>query len=206
MLNRRISLLALPLLGMAMLPQQAQANSTFVTGTTTPLQGTANLDFKITIPKFVYIRVGTGTNVSNNTTIDNIVFTVPAASVGDSSPVAGVGGDLTAGVVTARVTGNNGTIAFTSTTLGALNNGAGDTISYSQIGVAVAANTSATALPHPTLVDGATTTINLAATNKVVNQDAKWTFSYLNSNIVAPGDYGGVNTQNGRVTYAVSMP
>ena len=33
-------------------------------------------------------------------------------------------------LVTAKVIGNNGTITFTSTTLGALGNGAGDTISY----------------------------------------------------------------------------
>jgi hypothetical protein len=186
----------------------AQAESRFVTGTASPLTASANLDFTVTIPKFVYVRIGTGTNAANNTNVDNLVFTVPAANVGDGVAVAGTGGDLTGGQVTARVTGNNGTIAFSSTTLGALNNGAGDTISWGQMAVAVTANTSATALAHPTLVDGATTTINLTPTSgtKVTNLDARWTYSYRNQNIVAAGTYGGVNTQNGRVTYAVSMP
>ena len=186
----------------------AHAESRFVTGTASPLTANANLDFTVTIPKFVYVRIGTGTNAANNTNVDNIVFTVPAANVGDGTAVAGTGGDLTGGQVTARVLGNNGTIAFSSTTLGPLNNGAGDTISWSQMNVAVTANTTATALVHPTLVDGATTSVNLTPTSgtKVTNLDARWTFSYLNQNVVAAGTYGGVNTQNGRVTYAVSMP
>ena len=186
----------------------SQAESRFVTGTASPLTASANLDFTVTIPKFVYVRIGTGTNAANNTNVDNVVFTVPAANIGDGTAVAGTGGDLTGGQVTARVTGNNGTIAFSSTTLGPLNNGAGDTISWGQMAVAVTANTTATALAHPTLVDGATTSINLTPTigTKVTNLDARWTYSYRNQNIVAAGTYGGVNTQNGRVTYAVSMP
>ncbi len=186
----------------------ASANSTFVTGTGTPLTASANLDFTIIVPKFLYLRVGTGTNFASNATVDNIVYTVPAASIGSGTAVVGVGGDLTAGQVTARVIGNNGVITFTSTTLGPLNDGAGDTISYGQIAVAVATNTSTTPLPHPTLVDGGTTTLTLPVTSgtKVTNLDAKWTFTYLNGAIVPPGTYGGVNVNNGRVTYAVSMP
>jgi hypothetical protein len=185
----------------------AQAESRFVTGTGSPLTASANLDFTVTIPKFVYVRIGTGADRANNTTVDNLVFTVPAANVGDGTSIASTGGEP-GGQVTARVTGNNGTIAFSSTTAGALNNGAGDTISWSQMAVAVTANTSATALAHPTLVDGASTSINLTPTSgtKVTNLDARWTFSYLNQNIVPAGTYGGVNAQNGRVTYAVSMP
>lgn len=190
------------------LPAAAHAESKFVTGTASPLTASANLDFTVTIPKFVYVRIGTGANMANGTNVDNLVYSVPAANVGDGTAVAGTGGDLTGGQVTARVMGNNGTIAFSSTTLGAMNNGAGDTISWSQMNVAVATNTSATALAHPALVDGSTTSINLPATSgsKVTNLDAKWTFAYKNQNVVAAGTYGGVNTQNGRVTYAVSMP
>lgn len=199
---------ALVIAGLAAMPTAANAESKFVTGTSTPLTASANLDFTITIPKFVYLRVGTGTAVANNTTVDNLVYTVPAANIGDSSAISGTGGDLSGGQVTARVMGNNGTIAFSSTTLGAMNNGAGDTISWAQMNVAVASNTSATALSHPSLVDGSSTSINLPTTSgsKVTNLDAKWTFTYKNENIVAAGTYGGVNTQNGRVTYAVSMP
>lgn len=205
---QKLSCVGASFAALVLMSGSAHANSTFVTGTTTPLTASANLDFTIVIPKFVYVRVGTGTNSANSTSIDNIVFTVPAASVGSGTAISGVGGDLSAGQVTARVQGNNGTIAFSSTTVGALSNGAGDSISYNQLGVAVATNTSATSLPHPTFADGASTSVNLAtqAGGKVTNLDAKWTFTYLNSNIVPAGTYGGVNTQNGRVTYSVSMP
>lgn len=204
----KLHLAAIALAASSLFSTGAQAESRFVTGTASPLTASANLDFTVTIPKFVYVRIGTGTNAANNTNVDNLVFTVPAANVGDGTSIAGTGGDLTGGQVTARVLGNNGTIAFSSTTLGPLNNGAGDTISWSQMNVAVTANSTATALAHPTLLDGATTSLNLTPTSgtKVTNLDARWTFSYRNQNIVPAGTYGGVNTQNGRVTYAVSMP
>ena len=132
---------------------------------------------------------------------------MPAANVGNGTAVAGTGGDLTGGTVTAQVIGNNGTITFTSTTAGPIGNGAGDTISYGQIGTTVATLTSATALAHPALADAATTTVTLTpASGKVINRDAKWTYSYLNTAVVPPGTYGGVNTQNSRVTYTASMP
>ncbi len=208
MINNRILGFALAIAGASVLPTAAQAESKFVTGTASPLTASANLDFTITIPKFVYVRIGTGSNMANSTTIDNLVYTVPAANIGDGTAITGTGGDLTGGQVTARVIGNNGTIAFSSQAAGALSNGAGDTISWSQMNVAVATNTSATALSHPTLTDGSTTSINLAPTSgtKVTNLDAKWTFTYKNQNIVPAGTYGGVNTNNGRVVYAVSMP
>jgi len=40
----------------------------------------------------------------------------------------------------------------------------------------------------------------------VINRDAKWTYTYLNQNVAAPGSYGGVNANNSRVTYTASMP
>ena len=208
MVKNRILGIALAVAGISAMPTAANAESKFVTAASGTLAASANLDFTITIPKFVYVRIGTGSNMANSTTIDNLVYTVPAANIGDGTAIAGTGGDLTGGQVTARVIGNNGTIAFSSQTAGALSNGAGDTISWSQMDVAVATNTSATALSHPTLVDGSTTSINLAPTSgtKVTNLDAKWTFTYKNQNIVPAGTYGGVNTNNGRVVYAVSMP
>lgn len=208
MVTKKIFIAPFLMAAVATFSSAAQAESRFVTGTGSPLTATASLDFTVTIPKFVYVRIGTGANAANNTTVDNILFNVPAANIGDGTAVAGTGGDLTNGQVTARVLGNNGTIAFSSTTLGPLNNGAGDTISWSQMNVAVATNTTTTALAHPALVDGATTSINLAPTSgtKVTNLDARWTFTYRNQNVVPAGTYGGVNTQNGRVTYAVSMP
>lgn len=199
---------ALLLAGVTAIPGAAHAESKFVTGSSA-LTATANLDFTITIPKFVYLRVGAGADLANSTTVSNLVYSVPAANIGNGTPVSATsGGDLGNGTVTARVMGNNGTIAFSSTTLGPLNNGGSDTISWSQMNVAVATNTSATALSHPALVDGGTTSINLPATSgsKVTSLDAQWTFTYKNNNVAAAGTYGGVNANNGRVTYAVAMP
>ena len=78
MINSRILRVALAVAGIAALPSAAQAESKFVTGTASPLTASANLDFTITIPKFVYVRIGTGSNMANSTTIDNLVYTAPA--------------------------------------------------------------------------------------------------------------------------------
>jgi hypothetical protein len=190
-------------------PLLAHAESQFTTGAGSPITASAHLDFLITVPKVLFLQVGTGTNMAANATINQIAFTVPGANLGDSTVIAATAGsgDLGNGQVTAKVIGNNGTITFTSTTVGALGNGAGDTISYAQIATAVATLTSATALAHPALADAATTTVTLTpASGKVINRDAKWTYTYLNQNVVAPGTYGGVNTNNSRVTYTASMP
>jgi len=195
-------------LALAATPMLASAESNIVTGAGA-LTTTARLDFQITIPKVLFLQVGAGTNMAANATINKIDFTVPAANVGDGTAIVAslASGDIGNGVVTAKVVGNNGNITFTSTTLGALGNGSGDTISYAEIGTTVALNTSAVALVHPTLADAATTSVTLTpAVGKVISRDAKWTFKYLNSNVVAPGTYGGVNANNSRVTYTASMP
>jgi hypothetical protein len=189
-------------------PFMAQAESSIATGAGSPLPTSAKLDFKITVPKMIYLRVGTGANLAADGTVNLIDFTVPAASIGNATAVAATAasGDLGNGVVTARVIGNNGTVTFTSVTTGALGNGAGDTISYGQINTVAAANTTGTTLAHPALVDAAAgTSISLAPVGKIVNQDAKWTYTYKNQNVVAPGTYGGVNVNNGRVTYTASI-
>jgi hypothetical protein len=196
-------------IALAATPLLANAESAFTTGAGSPITASAKLDFQITIPKVLFLQVGTGTANAANATVNKIDFTVPAVNVGDASVInaSAASGDLGNGTVTAKVVGNNGNITFTSTTLGALGNGSGDTISYAQIGTAVAVNTSATALAHPALVDAATSTITLTpAAGKVITRDAKWTYTYLNANVVAPGTYGGTNANNSRVTYTASMP
>lgn len=208
MSNFSKTLLAAALFGAV--PMLAHAESRFVTGSATPLNATAQLDFQVTVPKVLYLRVGAGTNMATLGTINLIDFAVPAASIGNGTPVvaSAASGDQGNGVVTARVIGNNGNITFTSMTQGPLNNGVpADTISYSQITTTVSALTSAVPLPHPALADSATTTVALTpVSGKVINRDANWTFAYANSNVVAPGTYGGAGVNNGRVTYTASMP
>ncbi len=172
------------------------------------LTATGHVDFRVTVPKVLFLQVGTGTSLATNPTINLIDFVVPAANVGDATVInaTAASGDLGSGTVTAKVLGNNGNVTLTSTTVGALGNGAGDTISYSQIATAAAVLTSATALAAPALADATTTTVTVPATGKIVNRDARWTFSFLNSALVPPGTYGGVNVNNSRVTYTASMP
>ena len=185
------------------LPLVASAESAFTTGTGTPLTASAKVDFTIIIPKFISLRVGT-----TGAPIDLITFTVPAASVGaGGAGIAGTGGDLTGGVVTAKVLGNNGQVTLTSTATGALSNGAGDSIAFTQITTAASVLTSATALPAPVLSNGTSAGVLATLTGaKITNQDAQWTYNYTNSAVVAAGTYGGVNVNNGRVTYTASMP
>ena len=190
------------------LPGMASAESNFVTGTGT-LTATARVDFRITIPKILFLQVGTGTMFANNTTINLIDFVVPAANIGNGTAVAATAasGDLGNGVVTAIVRGNNGDITLVATNGGALNNGGTDTIPWSQITTTPSALTGyATQLTPPTLANTTSTPVTLTAVNKVVNQGAQWTYAYANANIVAPGTYGGVNVNNGRVTYTATLP
>lgn len=188
-------------------PMLAQAESQFVSGTG---NATARLDFQITVPRILFLRVGTGTNFATNPTINLISFDVPGATMGSGTSVAATATscDLGNGAVTARVLGNGGTVTLTSATLGALSNGAGNSISYSQIETAVTtlAGVPGAAMPHPTLADTGTPSVSLPATLGVVNRGATWTYSYANDNVVAPGTYGGVGVNNGRVTYTASTP
>ena len=187
------------------LPVAANAESDFTTGAGA-LTANARVDFSIVIPKILYLRVGAGSALADNAAIDLISFTVPAANLGDAVPIAGTGGDLTAGVVTARLIGNNGAVSLNVSTGGALANAAGDTIPYTQITTTVAVLTSATALAAPALANGAGTAISIPATLGIVNRDARWTYGYANANVVPPGTYGATVANNGRATYTATMP
>jgi hypothetical protein len=182
------------------------------------LTATAHVDFSITIPKFLFLRVGTGTGAINALgifstapatlgTIDPITWAPSPAQVGTGA-LAGTGGDLGGGVETAVVVANNGAVTLTSTTGGALNDGAaGDTISWSQITTTATHNNSVVTLPAPTLLDSGNGSVTITpASGKVVAEDAKWTYSYANATVPPAGTYGGVGVNNGRVTYTASLP
>ncbi len=188
-------------------PFAANAESNFQTGAGA-LSATANVDFTITIPKVLFLQVGTGTLYANNPAVNLITFNVPAANVGNGTAVAATAGsgDLGNGTVTAIVRGNAGNVTLGATTLGAINNGAGDSIAWSQVTTTPASLSTATVLSAPTLANGASSNVTLTAVNKIVNQDARWTYAYANSAIVAAGTYGGVNANNGRVLYTASLP
>ena len=190
-------------------PMLATAESNFQTGAGA-LTATAHVDFQITIPKFLFLRVGTGTGTAAGgfatlATVDEITWAPTAAQVGTGA-LAGTGGDLTGGVETAVVVANNGNVTLSSTTTGPLSDGAGDTISYATITTTATANTTGTILAAPALADGATTTTTLTAVGKVVQQDAKWAYKYANATTPPAGTYGGIGVNGGRVTYTASVP
>jgi hypothetical protein len=202
--------------GIALSSGIARAESSYLTAAGT---ASAHLNFSIVIPTFLYLQVGTGTPYANNINIDTILFdmTGSVSAIGTGAVQAGSGGDLLAGSVTARVLGNHFTAAvnLTATTAGAMSNGT-DTISWSQISVAapaaiVVVPAAASTLSHPgtlaaPFADGAATTVSLTPVNKVINQAAKWTFSYKNTNIPPPGTYGATVANKGQVTYQIAMP
>ena len=184
------------------IPFGANAESSLQTACT-PCTANARVDFSIVIPKILFLRVGAA-----GAGIDQITFTVPAASVGNAVAQTGAGGDLGTGSVTAIVQGNNGTVTLTATNGGALGNGATGTINYSEIVTTPSAlGGFGTLLSAPVLgnLTSSTITIN-PAPSLIVNAGARWTYTYANTTVVEPGTYGGVNLNNSRVTYTASMP
>lgn len=160
----------------------------------------ANLDFRVVVPRVLFLAVGTGAaGLADNATIDTVTFdytTNPAAIGGGAAAAAGV---ITGNVVPVRVLGNNGVITLTSTNTGDLENGAGDTIPWSEI-TAVSSDAANFNSPAPA---GASVDLGLSAGTRITSRTANWTFSYANTAVVAPGTYG---TTNGRVTYTATMP
>ena len=178
-------------------PAAARAESSTVSGGAN-LSTTAHVDFSIIIPRVLFLRIG-----ALGAGIDAIVFTVPAANVGNGTPVAGTGGDLTLGQVTAVVQANgNANVQLKADATGALTNASGDTINYSQINTA----SNNGSLPAPVLNNATSGTITVNAVGKIVNQSAVWTYSYLNSAVVPAGTYGSTVALNGRITYTATLP
>ncbi|MEP6548300.1 MAG: hypothetical protein ABJD53_12630 [Gammaproteobacteria bacterium] len=199
--------------GALTLPLLAFAESNVQTGAATATPGaTAHLDFSIVIPKILYLRVGAGSGYTTGAltsvnTIDLITFSPPAGTVGNGTAVAGTGGDLTGGVETAAIVSNSGNVTLNATATGALGNGSGDSIPFTQINTVASTLTSGTALTAPTLTNGTSSNVLLTAPpTKLIVQDAKWTYSYANAANVPGGTYGGVNVNNSRVTYTATMP
>lgn len=208
------SLVALSVIAAIATPLAAHAESATVTGAG-PLTTNARLDFRITIPKVLFLRVGTGGlfGAAADATVNLIDFTVPANNVGDGVAVNATAGsgDLGNGAVTALLRSNAGVVTLTANTVGAINNGvAGDTIPWSEIAIAnsnLVAPAFANTMPHLAALpaSGASANFAPAPVAKVTNVGSTWTFTYRNTNTVPAGTYGGVGVNNGRVTYTASV-
>lgn len=193
------------------LPGLASAESDFTSGAGA-LTANARLDFRIVIPKILYLKVGTGSTApfADNATVDLVDFdyTASPGAVGDSATTGATSGSPVAVQVVANASagGAGSNVTLNVTTLGALQNAAADTISFTKItGTSDNAN-----LAHPAaFVDGgasANVTVTPNIGTKVVNRTANWSYTYANDAIVPSGTYGGVNTNNSRVTYTATLP
>jgi hypothetical protein len=178
----------------------AHAESDLNTGAAAGLSAVAKLDFRIVVPRIIFLRVGTGVNFADAlgaANIDRVDFNLLPADVASLTAVAGAAGTGPYPVAV-RVLGNGGNISLTALgTLGGLTNGA-QTVPWTQI-TPVSSNVAG--LPHPAIgngVAGAVTSLPAAA--NVVNQSANWTFSYANAGPVASGTY------NGQVIYTAALP
>lgn len=184
---RGLALCGVAALGLiAMTP--AMAESDFVTGAGA-ISANADVDFQINIPRFISFRVG-----SAGATVDQVVFNVPAANIGDGSDIAAASN----GTLGVNLLGNVGTISLTATTSGPLTNGTDD-ISWAEI----LTSSDLAALDVPAIIDGGTGGAQSVAANvgaSVVNRSANWTFDYSNTDVVGAGTYTGT------VTFTASAP
>jgi hypothetical protein len=174
-------------------PLMASAESQLVTTGS----AVARLDFRVIIPRVLFLAVGTGSaGTVANATIDTLTFDYTATPA-----LVGSGTALVAQTVNVRVQGNNGQVFLTAATTGALTNATADTIPWSEI----TTSSDSTSLPSPTIpLTGTSAATNVLLNGgRVTDRAAVWSFAYANSAVVAPGTYG---TTNGRVTYTASMP
>ena len=159
------------------------------------MSASARLEFRVVVPRILFLSVGTASAMADNATVDQIAFNVPQNAVGNAVPVAATSG--TGGYpVTARVVGLGSSVSFTATGSAGGITGGTQSIAWSQI----AASSSGT-LPHPIIGDGvAGVATNLVATAGVVDKTATWTFNYANTVPLASGSYAG------QVTYTAALP
>lgn len=173
------------------------------TSTATPATVANAVNFSIVIPAFLTFRVGTVGAVVNT-----MLFTVPAANVGNATAVAATGGDAPAGGtgVNVSVVGNRGQVTITTAVAGAglgMGNGtpADGFINYNQISTV---STNVAGLNAPVLANAAVPavlpTLGVAGAARVTNQVAIWNYSYLNTTVPSSGTYTGT------ATYTATMP
>lgn len=177
----------------SILPLAAHAESNISSGGGT-VSAQARVGFRVEIPRFVFLQVGTGTLMAQNTTQDVIVFQPAVSVLGTGSIVNATpgSGNLGNGIVTVRIISNAGNITFRATSSPAQLTSGSNTIPWTQIQTIVTNNAT-----HPT-INGGNVTFN--AVNGAVNIDGTWTYRYLNAATPASGDYSSL------VTYTASNP
>jgi hypothetical protein len=172
----------------------SRAESDINSGSAANLAAIAHLNFRVGVPRVIYLRIGTGTYFADVATRNRVTFTTTAANVLAGNPIPGT---PSAGPVVARVVSNGGNVSFrASGTNGGLASGP-NRIPWTRI----VPTASGGSLVHPAIGNGAPGAVTtLVATGGIVDQSATYTFSYTNATAVPPGTY------NGRVTYTATLP
>lgn len=169
------------------LPLAAQAESAI--DTTSPYSAAANVNFRVVIPGYVFLQVGTGTLLDNNSTIDRLTFSPTLAEVGNG-PIAGTGGNAGPSGLLVDVRGNVGALSLGVTSITALSNGS-TTIPWTQI-VATAAG----GAPTPPVIG---TPTSLGA-GPVISAQGQWNYQYANTSVQPVGTY------DGQLRYTLTSP
>lgn len=173
----------------------------------------------------MYLRVGTGSatgnyssggTMQNNTTIDDLTATVPAAQIGNATPLAmtstsSQGGSYYDGYAFCdapaevyiggfyRRPSSTGSATLVATAPTNLTNAGGQTISFTDISWTSSGNgeTGAQPIPAGTFAGGAQTLATFPTNSW---RESCHTFTYANDTVVASGTY------TGRVVYTLSAP
>jgi len=170
----------------------AQAASNFATGASGTLTTSVNLNFSITIPRFVYLRVGSASSVNT------LAYSPTVTDLINSAGVLPAGGDTGAGNtdVTVSVIGNSGgNITLTAVT-GTPNLVSG---SNSMPWSTLSASNPTGTIVAPPFNTGSTV---LTPSGGVVNRSGSWRYTWTNppNTVYASGAYTGT------VTYTAAMP
>lgn len=168
----------------------ANAGSSFSSGSGT-LTTSVNLQFSITIPRFVFLRVGAA--ASTNT----LAYSPTVTQIINSTGVLPTGGDTGSGNsdVTVQVVSTAGNVRLSAATGNANLVSGSNSIPWSTL---VATNPTGS-ITAPAFNSG---NITLTASGGVVNQSGSWRYTWTNptNTVYAAGTYTGT------VTYTATSP
>ena len=201
---RKITAAAL-LAAASVTPQFAAAESD-VNNTNTG-NAAAALNFRVVIPRVLFLQVGTGTLLADLATRDRITFTPTEAQLlaaGSPEPtptndVSGTGGTSGPSGVEVRIFSNVGAVELSATgTAGGLQHSTvpAEKMPWTEIKATATAGTAANgftaaAIPHPAIADGTPAIPSIIAASGVVRSVGVWTFAYDNAGDYVPGRYDG---------------
>ncbi len=176
---------------MALCVTSAQGASNFATGVSGTLTTSVNLNFSITIPRFVFLRVGSAASVNT------LAYAPTVTQIVNNTGVLATGGDTGTGNsdVTVQVIGNGGgNVTLTAVTGAANLVSGGNNMPWTTLTATSPTGT----VTAPPFNSGSTV---LTPASGVVNQSGSWRYTWNSGGAIFRS-----GTYTGTVTYTVSMP